>query len=204
MPKRMDEAVATLLRTIKEVNSKPVEEQTEDEKKQAAAAFGRLVETGEKFIRFWTRKMVLCGKDEGEAKSWVIMWLHEIAMTHNMSNPYFWASAGFCINRKRMHYIEASRKQSDREVVLDVAKDESCQAVPCDRHASRHTSLLASQVNEVVDQVLDAEERELLCWVVDGGTYKDFASMKSISPREVSQRMEAIRNKVKAEVGELT
>lgn len=203
MPKRMDEAVAVLLRTIKSVNSKPVEEQTEEEKKQAADAFGRLVKTGEKFIRFWTRKMILCGKDEGEAKSWVIMWLHEIAMTHNMDNPFFWASAAFCINRKRQHYVDAVRKQNDREFVMDVAKDEACQAVPCDQSASRQTNILASQVNNAVDRVLDAEERELLYWVVDGGTYKDFASMKGISAREVSQRMGAIRNKVKAQVGEL-
>jgi hypothetical protein len=203
MPKRKDEAHA-LAKIIRRVSRIPVEEQTEEQKAQAAKSFGRLVVMGDKFIRFWTRKMMRCGMEQSEALSWVRSWLYRIAITFDDANPYFWASAANCMARKRINYIEAQRKQMSREVLVDVANEEDSFVAPCDKHSRLHASMLAKKVNEAVNTVLTPQQKELLAWVVDGGSFKDFAAMKNLRPREVSSQMTLIRNRIKEEIGEET
>ncbi len=196
MTERKDEA-HVLAKIIQHVSRIPPEEQTDEEKAQASKSFGRLVVMGDDFIRFWTRKMMKCGMEKSEALSWVHAWLYRIVITFDGANPYFWSSAANCMARKRINYIEAQKKRMNRELLVDATGGEdSCSFVaPCDKDSRLHASILAKKVNEAANTVLTQEQKELLAWVVDGGSFKDFAAMKNLRPREVSNQMAAIRKR---------
>jgi RNA polymerase sigma factor (sigma-70 family) len=184
---------------------KPSDPVTKDDENAAREALDRLIQQGERFLRYWQRKMVQSGMDDGEAVSWCYEYLYKVVVGFNPKNPYFWAHAENCFNRKRQNWLTRHRRQQDREVPLSTIEDvEDEQHVGGAQHeTSEHIHMLAKQIQDAANESLSPGDRELLLWVMEGGSYKDYAAMHSTDPKSVSARCADIKRRIRERIGDI-